>query len=86
MSTYKKLWVKPTFSERFQYTGDASAMGEPQESLDCYRGHSWRSDRSPLQDPRIFMCGSVTLEQEAMKLNYVGDPKMLKMPEPWDIC
>jgi hypothetical protein len=23
---------------------------------------------------------------EAVKVNYVGDPKMLKIPEPWDIC
>jgi hypothetical protein len=59
---YEQLLVKPSCSRSPQCIGDAIIMGwSPRTaaaveginlSLECSRGQSWRSEASPLEEPR----------------------------------
>jgi hypothetical protein len=44
------------------------------QNLECYRGQSWRSDPKPGGVQKI-VCGSQTLEQEAVKLKLPWIPQ-----------
>jgi hypothetical protein len=56
------------------------------QTLKCYRGQSCRYDPRALEELRR---SYVEPRQEVLMLEQgscLGDPKMLKMSEPWDKC
>ena len=46
----------------------------------------WRSDPSPLGEAQKIMCGSLTLEQDAVKLTFTWIPRDVRDAEAWDTC
>jgi hypothetical protein len=68
--------VKLSCSRRPLCTEDASTVGSSprtaaavewiNQSLECYRGQSWRSDAQPFGGAQKIMCGSHTLEQKVV--------------------
>jgi len=87
--------VKPSCSRRLQHIGEMSVpWGDHQEqqwsgvnqSLECYRGQSWRSDPSCFEKPSCSCVDPRHWNKKLQSLSYLRGPKMLEMPELWDIC
>ena len=86
---YERLLVKHSRSGRPQCIGDASTMGwSPRTaatvewiilSLECYRGQSWRSYTSLLEEPRRSCVDPQHWDQKLKYWSCLGDSKMLKM-------
>jgi hypothetical protein len=59
---------------------------EVNQSLECYRGQSWRSDASSLELPRRSCVDLGQWNKKLWNWNCLGDPKMLEKPEPRATC
>jgi hypothetical protein len=67
-------------------TKNSSGSGEENQSLECYRGQSWRCDPSPLEEPRRSFVNPRHWNKKLCSWNCLRDPKIFEMPEPWDTC
>lgn len=62
----------------------AAAVKWSSQSLECYRGKSWRSDS--LEDPRKSCVDPRYWNKKLWCWSCLEHPKRLEMPELWDAC